>query len=100
MGVTTAVNCRTLISDPVSVIGRWYQLTDENSDDKYKKTLIYIVLLIFFTEYWLGQKERHCMTHGFVEVFGWAGHEMNNGVPLPYQKRDRIRETDLWVGKK
>lgn len=47
MGVTTTLNCRTLVRDCMSIIRRWYQVTDGNSDDRYKKTLIYIVLLIF-----------------------------------------------------
>lgn len=43
----TIFNCRTLTSDSMDVIGRQYQVTNQNSDNKSKKTIVYIVLLIF-----------------------------------------------------
>lgn len=42
-GLITILNCRTLTSDYMAVVGRRYQVSNWNSDYKSKKTIICIV---------------------------------------------------------
>lgn len=47
MGAMTTTNWERLISVSLPITGRWYHVTDKNSDDREKKKLMYIILPIF-----------------------------------------------------